>query len=199
MAWTAEHQSVLDTFAATFGLPTLDGASARAWTRKLAEQFKWNFPGEGEWGTKQASETRPPSTDCICTRVPFVGYDVIIGQGTPEQKLAHNPEPLGLAGQVYLVVEPINHLSGAPVPPTTPSGTPSYPYPDEPTAGQAFQDRVKQAYHDKGRTFPDEADDDAFRHFMRYGYSSHEMPEPDAADKHILELRTELGLGPEEL
>ena len=42
--------------------------------------------------------------------------------------------------------------------------------------------------------FPDPADEDAFRHFMRYGYSCRYMPEPEAADKHIAELRADLGL-----
>lgn len=71
---------------------------------------------------------------------------------------------------------------------------PSYPYPDENTAGKDFQRRVKQAYTDAGRLFPDPNDQDAFRHFMRFGYSSHEMPEQKAADKHIAELRKDLGL-----
>ena len=69
-----------------------------------------------------------------------------------------------------------------------------YPYPDEPTTGKAYQDRVAAAYEEAGRAFPDPEDEDAFRHFMRYGYSCRYMPEPEAADKHIGELRTELGL-----
>jgi hypothetical protein len=74
-----------------------------------------------------------------------------------------------------------------------------YPYPDEPTTGRAYQDRVHDTYEEAGRDFPDPADPDAFRHFMRYGYSCHEMPEPDAANKHIAELRVDLKLPPEEL
>ena len=72
--------------------------------------------------------------------------------------------------------------------------TPQFPYPDENTTGKAFQARVKQAYVDANRPFPDPNDQDAFRHFMRYGYSCHEMPEPDAANKHIAELRAQLGV-----
>lgn len=75
-----------------------------------------------------------------------------------------------------------------------PAPVPTFPYPDENTQGKAFQDRVDQAYADAHRPFPDPNDRDAFRHFMRYGYSSHEMPEPQAADKHIAELRAQLGV-----
>ena len=74
-----------------------------------------------------------------------------------------------------------------PVPPT-------FPYPDENTHGKNFQQRVKQAYTDAGRKFPDPNDQDAFRHFQRYGFSAHEMPESEAADKHIAELRAQLGV-----
>lgn len=78
-----------------------------------------------------------------------------------------------------------------------PSPVPQFPYPDENTAGRAFTSRMSRAYSDAGRKFPDPNDADAFRHPMRFGYSSHEMPEQQAADKHIAELRTQLGVGPE--
>lgn len=68
----------------------------------------------------------------------------------------------------------------------------TYPYPDENTAVKAFQERVRAEYEAAGRRFPDPGDPDAFRHFSRYGYSCHEMPEPQAADKHIAELHAEL-------
>lgn len=82
---------------------------------------------------------------------------------------------------------------GPPTPEPPASFKPN-PYPDENTAGKAFQTRVKQAYTDAGRKFPDPSDHDAFRHFMRYGHSSSYLPEPEAADKHIKELRDQLGL-----
>ena len=188
MAWTTAHQSLLDQYAAFFGLPALDGESARTWTRMLAEQFKFTFPAEG-WGTKQADPGRPPSTDCICTQAPFTGYDVIISQGAPNQTLAHNPEPINLTGQVYIPVEAADHLTAS-------APAQAYPYPDEPTTGKAYQDRVKATYAEKGLKHPAENDPDAFRHYMRYGYSCRYMPEPEAADKHIAELRVDLGLKP---
>jgi hypothetical protein len=67
-----------------------------------------------------------------------------------------------------------------------------YPYPDEATTVKAYQKRVHDEYVAVGRTFPDPNDADAFRHFTRYGYSCRTMPEPQAADKHIRELRAEL-------
>jgi len=188
MPWTPVHQTLLEQYADRFGLPALDGESARTWTRALAEQFAFTFPKE-TWGTKQADSGRPPSTDVICTKIPFYGYDVIISQGTPEQALAHNPESINLEGQIYIAVEPCDHLASS-------APEQDYPYPDEPTTGKAYQNRVKATYTEAGRAFPDPADEDAFRHFMRYGYSCRYMPEPEAADKHIAELRVDLGLTP---
>ena len=187
MAWTATHQSLLDQYAACFGLPALDGESARTWTRMLAEQFKFTFPAEG-WGTKKTA-TGPQSTDVICTQAPFTGYDVLISQGAPNQALAHMPGaiPLDGSGQIYIPVEAQDHLTAS-------APEQAYPYPDEPTTGKAYQTRVKATYTEAGRAFPDPADADAFRHFMRYGYSTRYMPEPEAADKHIAELRADLGL-----
>lgn len=77
--------------------------------------------------------------------------------------------------------------------PPTPPPAPSFSYPDEATAVFAFQNRVKAAYRAVGRKFPDEEDADAFRHFTRYGFSCRGMAEPEAANKHIKELRQELG------
>ena len=119
MSWNANHQSLLARFEAKFGLPALDDESARAWTLELAEQFKFTFPQQ-DWGTKRGDAGRPPSTDVICTSVPFVGYDVIIGQGTRGQKLATDPEPLNLTGQVFINVEPFDWLGGTPVPAPSP-------------------------------------------------------------------------------
>ena len=82
-------------------------------------------------------------------------------------------------------------------PPVVVPPVPSFPYPDEPTTVKRYQDRVRAAYNAVGRVFPDPNDSDAFRHFTRYGYSCGRMPEPEAANKHITELRQELGAPPE--
>ena len=90
--------------------------------------------------------------------------------------------------------DPTEHGTKTPPPPPPPPPVPQFPYPDENTAGKAFQDRVKQAFRDAGRKFPDPNDADAFRLFIRFGYSSHEMPAQQAADKHVTELRAALGV-----
>lgn len=130
---------------------------------------------------------------------PCVVVDVIARAGAKPPYTAQNPAPHA-AWDVYKTkVEG----SGAHVVPAiqtdppAPPAQPSFPYPDEQVAVRRYQDRVKAAYRAVGRAFPDPLDEDAFRHFTRYGFSCHEMPEPDAAAKHIKELREELGAPPE--
>ena len=86
--------------------------------------------------------------------------------------------------------DPTQHGIGAVVPPAEPR----FPYPNENTEGRAFQTRIKQAFKDAGRAFPDPNDEDAFRLFMRFGYSAHEMVAQEAAEKHVTELRAHLGV-----
>ena len=77
------------------------------------------------------------------------------------------------------------------------SGTPppqTFPYPDEPTYWKAFQDSMKRIYAEAGRQFPDPNDADAFRRFSRCGYDCRGMDAMKAAEKHLKELRAELGL-----
>lgn len=116
--------------------------------------------------------------------------DVIASAGASNASPAWQkiPDAVGSSGAHVLP-------GASPQPPTPiPPSAPSFPYPDENTAGKAFQERVRTAYSNAGRAFPDPNDSDAFRHFIRYGYSSHEMPEPEAAEKHIKELRAQLGV-----
>jgi len=112
--------------------------------------------------------------------------DVVASAGAPNASPTWNPIP------------DAEGSSGAHVIPGPPpiDNSVVYPYPDEPTVGKAYQSRVKACYEEAKRAFPDPADEDAFRHFMRYGYSCRYMPEPDAANKHIAELRADLGLPP---
>lgn len=146
MSWTASHQSTLEAFNRKFPAPREDNA-CRAWTYKLAEQFKYSFPTQG-WGTKQASATRPPSTDCICTQSPFIGYDVLLRQGEADQDLAHFPAPLDLTGQVFIPVLGVNHLGGLPGPtPVPPPPACQFPPRDQ---GLAFFTQLDDKYRTKG-------------------------------------------------
>lgn len=113
--WNETHQIVLEKFAATFPPPRED-AACRMWTGRLAEQFAFTFPTQG-WGTKRADMGRPPSTDCICTLTPFIGYDVLLDQGLGTQTVAKYPGPLNLTGQIFLPVKATNHLALVTVPP----------------------------------------------------------------------------------
>jgi hypothetical protein len=129
--------------------------------------------------------------------LPCVVVDVIGSAGARPPYTASNPAPFPTWNVFTTLVEGSGanvDPGGIPVPPPPPSG---FPYPDENTKGKAFQARVKRAYMDARRPFPDPNDEDAFRHFMRYGFSAHEMPETQAADKHIAELRAQLGVPPE--
>lgn len=115
--------------------------------------------------------------------------DFIGGAGGPNPTLRWGPDRIAFYTHKDWL-DPADHENGDPPQPPAPS----FPYPDENTTVKAFQVRVKQAYTDAGRLFPDPNDQDAFRHFCRYGYSCHDMPESQAADKHIVELRRDLGL-----
>ena len=180
-----------------------DQVAASLFVRLVAHDLNpQGFTSEYGWLSKTPGETNVDgwAEDAICANADpndlMNVVDMVNGAGAPgasiggsvKQRRPTNrwvrPQPLTDAEVAYL-------LEGSqPVPPPTPQ----FPYPDENTTGKAFQVRVKQAYVDANRPFPDPNDQDAFRHFMRYGYSCHEMPEPDAANKHIAELRAQLGV-----
>lgn len=123
MQMTDTHRALLVRWEATFGLPSLDNEDARNWTRRCAEQFVYEFPGEG-WCHKSASPTRPPSTDVIAREANgFWGYDIIVMQGSPSQYFEFNPQPMDIRGQTPIYVQPTNHLgTSSPVPPYPPPG-----------------------------------------------------------------------------
>ena len=131
-------------------------------------------------------------------------YEVILADNTehlPLDQLLVDPITLGILIEPLTSVPTVPGCTGPtpdpePIPVPVPPPAPSFPYPDESTAVKAYQVRVKATYKEAGRIFPDQNDSDAFRHFSRYGYSCSKMSEPDAANKHIAELRKDLGLPP---
>lgn len=136
-----------------------------------------------------------PHSDDVAVSMPARNFwDCIPGAGGDGYRFEATFEGvLPLDQFVFIPMVPKGGGGDAPKPiPVPPVSV--YPYPDENTAGKAFQERVRKAYSDAGRAFPDPNDADAFRHFQRYGFSAHEMPEAQAADKHINELRSDLGL-----
>jgi hypothetical protein len=133
MIWTLIHQMVLEDYTEKVGMPALGSEAAREWTFNLAEQFAFSFPNEN-WGTKRASPTRPPSTDVICIKSPFEGWDVIRNQGIPSQTLNNLVGHYGesLTGQVFIPVKPIDHIGPSnPIPEPEPEPEPK-PCPEPP-------------------------------------------------------------------
>lgn len=116
--------------------------------------------------------------------------DFVGGAGGPNPRPAWQVDSPRYSETDWL--DPTEHgVTHAPPPPPPP---PQFPYPDENTVVKAFQGRIKQAYKDAGRAFPDPNDEDVYRVFTRFGYSSHGMPAQQAADKHVAELRAQLGV-----
>ena len=142
-------------------------------------------PGQTQVHGHAEDATLYKFSDGTAQAVDFIG-----GAGGP------NPQPgwgVDSSGPIYKHSDWLDPTQHGSTPASTQPVT-AFPYPDENSSGKAFQARIKQAYTDARRTFPDPNDNDAFKHFVRYGYSAHEMPELQAADKHVAELRAQLGV-----
>lgn len=137
-----------------------------------------NFKGEGA------------DYDPTAGNAPRTVIDVIGSAGTPGAfpqwiVVTNAANPVGAAW-----VKP-----GAVAPPVVVPPAPKPVYPDENTFWKAFQEQMRKAYSDAGRTFPDPNDADAFRRFSRCGFDIGTGMNADAAAaKHISELRKELGV-----
>src|SRR5262245_16436058 len=90
-----------------------DDEARRQLTRLIAEQCRFELGPN--WGTKRASATRPLSADVVCTQDPFIGWDTQIAGGT----IAQFPESIDLTGQVFVPVDPVQHVSGSDRPPNS--------------------------------------------------------------------------------
>jgi len=173
---------------------TLFAADMHAKDSRVAMNGKRGNPSDLSMDALNILCTSAESSGRTPEGLPCVVVDVIGGAGGP------NPQPTWTVFTNAAEGSGAHVIPGAvPQPPIPPQPQPpvGFPYPDEPTAVLAFQTRLKASYNAVGRKFPDEQDADAFRHFTRYGYSCRGMAEPDAANKHIKELRAELGAPPE--
>lgn len=85
-----------------------DDDQRRALTRKIAEQTCFELGNH--WGTKRADPTRPPSKDAIAYLDGTTLYSFDWQNGATRE-----PNPPGemenITGQVFIPVDPINHLS----------------------------------------------------------------------------------------
>ncbi len=130
----AAHTKVLMEFTEKFGLPAVNDEAARAWTFQLGQQFAFDFPSEG-WGTKSAGNGRPQSTDVLARYIGgnLVGYDVIVDQGIPGQRLIPSPGLMNINGQVFIPTPAMDYLGrsgGGPVTPIPVTSSPSAPISD---------------------------------------------------------------------
>jgi hypothetical protein len=83
-----------------------DDDQRRALTLKFAQHIRFEL-GES-WGTKRAGEDRPPSKDAIARMFEAKLYGaVVINESTREPQFPAMEE---LPGQVFITVEPLNHL-----------------------------------------------------------------------------------------
>lgn len=135
MQWPLRVQAIVQTLGDL--LPELlqgTDDQRRDLNRMMAEQC--GFELGPNWGTKRADHTRPMSKDVICTHEPFVGWDVQVVDADGVRAIAQMPESLDLSGQVFVPVDPINHLS---VP--TPADP---PLPPEPAITEGLRVILKQ-------------------------------------------------------
>ena len=95
----------------------------RAWTKGLAEQIVFST-SDRSWGCKNAGGGRPQSKDSIAHQVggTLFGFDMLFGVGTGSPSLVPSPSGEDISGQVFMPVEPVNHVGGPP-PATGPAVT----------------------------------------------------------------------------
>jgi hypothetical protein len=120
MTYPTRVQEIVDALASRH--PDLvhgDDEQRRQLTGLIAEQVRFELGPN--WGRKRADPGRPISVDVICTQVPFVGWDIQIAGGV----IAHFPDAIDLTGQVFVPVEPVDHLGvGQPQPNPEPQPVP---------------------------------------------------------------------------
>lgn len=173
-----------------------DGQRQRVWIAGIGMDAAWHVPTRRQVkviANSSANDDPDPSIHGPARLTPYLIEEKYYRWHNPPVRqervpMFNRPAPIILGD----ATGPVTPLASAPAPAPT-----MFPYPDENTAVLAFQERVKAAYRAVHRQFPDSQDADAYRHFVRYGYSCRSMPEPEAANKHIRELRAQLGAGPE--
>ena len=124
----ANVRAVRDAFVARVPVPAggpnpADSAfedRCRAWTRSLAEQIVFST-NDRSWGCKNAGGGRPQSKDAIAHQVggKLFGFDLLFGVGTGSPSLVPNPSGEDITGQVFMPVDPVDHIGGGSAPGTT--------------------------------------------------------------------------------
>jgi hypothetical protein len=137
---TQDVKQIRDRFVQAFPVPQKQSGEssivweerARQWTLKLIRQVAFST-GDARWGSKRAGPGRPLSKDAMAFNgPPLVCYDMLVGTGTGTPKLATNPSPIAIPGQIFEPVLPANALA-PPVPPAPPVPEPPItPAPEPP-------------------------------------------------------------------
>lgn len=159
MKFTDAEKATLIAFDAAFPIAAIPATpehedDRRAWTLKLAQTFKARFASQG-WGTKRASETRPPSKDSLARWVDTGISAVLYSWDTTNATTAPlsinpNAESEDITGQVFIAVEAHDWL--AVVPPQPPD--PEVPESPDLAALTARVDRLERFLADTLRVTP---------------------------------------------
>ena len=113
-------RALLTQFAQRFPLPQTPGGGeehenrCRAWCLKFAEQVRFST-GDDAWGVKRAGEGRPQSKDTIARKLEgtrLAVFDLMLGAGTGAPTLVGEPHGEEVTDQVFIPVNPVNHLGG---------------------------------------------------------------------------------------
>ena len=130
-----------------------DDDQRRALTLKFAQQIRLEL-GES-WGTKRAAEGRPPSKDAVARMFDGKLFSADVINGSTREPQFPNMEEL--PGQIFIPVDPVNHI----VDPVNPIEDPVDPVDVE----VPLPDRVKEIITSLAARFPDlrKGDDDQRR------------------------------------
>ena len=119
----ANVRAVRDAFVAKVPVPaggpnpadTAFEERCRAWTRSLAQQIVFST-NDRSWGCKNAGGGRPQSKDALAHQVGgnLFGFDLLFGVGTGSPSLVPSPSGEDITGQVFMPVDPVDHLGGVP-------------------------------------------------------------------------------------
>ena len=128
----ANVRAVRDAFVAKVPVPSggpnpADEAfenRCRTWTKNLAQQIVFSTD-DRSWGCKNAGGGRPQSKDVIAHQVggTLFAFDLLLGVGTGSPSLVPNPSAMDITGQVFMPVDPVDHIGGSPA--STPSVAPT--------------------------------------------------------------------------
>ena len=170
------------------------------WARVVGCAY-WGHPAynptpDRQWHLKDGGGGRPQSDDVVVSLPSRNYWDCIPNAGVDGYRFeaASHTDTLPQIQNVYAPPKPAGG-SGTVAPVVVPAPVAVPVYPDETTFWKAFQERMRKAYSDAGRTFPDPNDADAFRRFSRCGFDiGRGVDALQAADKHIAELRKDLGV-----